>query len=255
MFQGLSRRTLNALIIVCLLIITGINLGFRTDEDTPLEPVDAAPLADTGWHRWQSREGIPVYWQASAGDTLNVVVSGDRQYSLRTGVDASNWAEALSQSDLGTAGPARSAAIALQGPLTGDEMQQAAAFIIRRLSLTAPPRNTYKCQLEFPAGALWYARLQGLGVAAPVSVATKDMKQAAPTRDDWQTFRQSEIKRMRSEWLSASAAIDIAADLAYHRWPENYYSALYQALAQSQRTAPLDFATCQSHSSGAADRR
>ena len=124
MFHGLSRRTLNALIIGCLLIITVINLSFTTDEDSPLEPVDAPPLADTGWHLWHSNKGVPVYWQATASSSLQISITGEDHYAFRTQVPASEWASHLATQITPIAAP-RPAGLALQGPLTGVEMQQA----------------------------------------------------------------------------------------------------------------------------------
>ena len=65
-----------------------------------------------------------------------------------------------------------------------------------------------------------------------------------PSRDEWQNFRTHALRDLREKWLSPSAAIDIQAELAYHRWPNTYFYDLYQDLSQAQRTAPMAFANC-----------
>ena len=252
MFHGLSRRTLNALIIGCLLIITVINLSFTTDEDSPLEPLDAPPLADTGWHLWHSNKGVPVYWQATASSSLQISITGEDHYAFRTQVPASEWASHLATQITPIAAP-RPAGLALQGPLTGVEMQQAASFIIQKLSLTTPDtpgKETSSCQQAYPAGALWWNRERGAGVAQPAASGSKP----APTREAWASFRENEIKRLRREWLNPVSAIDIAAELAYHQRPEEYFLQLYQALAVSQRTEPEAFAQCLTEANSSAPR-
>ena len=242
MFHGLSRRTLNALIIGCLLIITVINLNFTTNEDTPLEPLDAPPLADTGWHLWHSNKGVPVYWQSTASANMQIAVIGEDHYAFKTQVPASDWASHLATRITPTE-HSRRAGLALQGPLTGVEMQQAASFLIQKLSLTAPETPAEKmtlCQQQHPAGALWWNREQGARAVQPASPGHKPI----PTREEWAHFRQGEIKRLRREWLNPGSAIDIASELAYHQQAEDYFLTLYQALAVSQRTEPQAFSEC-----------
>ena len=257
MFHGLSRRTLNALIIGCLLIITYLNLSTTPDEDTPLEPLTLAPLPETGWHLWYSREGVPVYWQSNAEDSLRIAVQGDEDVSFKTRVNGQDWATAL-KARLMNSDSDFAAGIALQGPLSETELKQAASYLISTLQLTPPPTRMSECRQQHPAGALWWNREQGKSTVSdvdlPASVLSTGDAQAAiqpamqsqglPDRDAWQAFRSGEAKRLRREWLSP-AAIDIAADLAYHRWPENDLKHLYQTLATAQRDAPHAFALCQ----------
>lgn len=249
MFHGLSRRTLNAIIIGCLLIITYLNLTTTPTEDTPLEPLTLPPLPETGWHLWYSSEGVPVYWQSNAEDSLRIAIQGDEDVSFKTRVNGQDWATAL-KARLMNFDSDFAAGVALQGPLSETELKQAATYLIATLKLRRPSEGSSKCRKQHPAGALWWNRQQGRSavrkVVLPVDNRTMndDQNDALPGRDTWQAFRSSESKRLRHEWLSPHG-IDMAADLAYHHWPEHDFNHLYQALATSQRNAPHAFALCQ----------
>lgn len=243
MFHGFSRRMLNVLIIGCLLIITWVQLGLKNDEDTPLEPLSVAPLSDTGWQFWQSNEEVPVVWQTLGADKLRIVVKRANAQPLQLSLPVNDWAKALNN-ELPTAKSSTTGAVVLQGAVDSITMQQAAAFVIRRLQLTPPAKSaeSHSCQLEHLAGAYWWNHKAGQSLAMPAQIALD--KYPLPTRDEWQDFRQSAVHELRQKWLSASDAIDIQAELAYHRWPETYFYDLYQDIAEAQRTAPEAYATC-----------
>ena len=44
MLQGLSRKSLNIIILVCLVVITWLNLAGGEDQEPPLEPLALPPL-------------------------------------------------------------------------------------------------------------------------------------------------------------------------------------------------------------------
>ncbi|MEQ3695240.1 MAG: hypothetical protein ACPGGD_03485 [Thalassolituus sp.] len=244
MFHGFSRRTLNVIIIGCLLVITGIQFGFKDNEDTPLEPIAAAPLSDTGWHQWQSNEDVPVSWQTFGTKELHIVIQREALPPIKLNLMLSRWATELSQAfnEISEAATAIPGAIALQGATDPTTMQQAAAYVIRQLQLTPPNHQEHKCQLDHLAGAYWWNQQDGRSLALPATAEITSTE--TPSRDEWQNFRTHALRDLREKWLSPSAAIDIQAELAYHRWPNTYFYDLYQDLSQAQRTAPMTFADC-----------
>ena len=255
MFHSFSRRMLNALIIGCLLIITWVQLGFNDNEDTPLERLSTAPLSDTGWHYWHSNENVPVVWQTLGADQLRVVVLRANDKPLHVSLPLSDWASVLSNALPQTTISSVQGVVALQGAADKTTMQQAAAYIIRQLQLTPPNYQISECQLEHLAGAYWWNQQAGQSLAQPAEhfvinptgqrVLTQSLQNPAlPTRDEWQSFRVRSVRELRQTWLSSSAAIDIQAELAYHRWPETYFYDLYQDLTKARRTAPAAFAEC-----------
>lgn len=267
MFHGFSRRMLNVLIIGCLLIITWIQFGFQDNEETPLEPLHAPPLSDLGWHYWRSNENVPVAWQTFGHDQLHLVIQREKHEPLHLSLPLDNWASALSHA-LPRESNSTKGVVVLQGSADTATMQQAAAFVIRQLQLMPPEIQTNNCQLEYLAGAYWWNHRTGNSLAEPAVVdrhshALSDtslsqgtsgankivpsniaQNTTLPTRDEWQSFRENAVHELRQKWLSPSAAIDIQAELAYHRWPETYFYDLYQDLATAQRTAPAAFVEC-----------
>jgi len=167
MFHGFSRTSLIAIILGCLLTIVLLNTPQNSDEDTPLEPLKVAPLSDTGWSRYDSREGIPVAMQSRAGPTLEIRVHQQAPTDLITlsvplssyaavgsqspGATSTSWALPLKaaldhmQASGASTSPSPSSlspsAIALSGPLSQPEMRQVSAYLIDRLALVAPDAN------------------------------------------------------------------------------------------------------------------
>ncbi|MEK9712090.1 MAG: hypothetical protein VW258_05960 [Thalassolituus sp.] len=126
MFHGLSRRTLNALIIGCLLIITAINLNELNKEDSPLEPINAAPLPDTGWKPWQTREGTLGIMQSVASDSVIIVIRSGQEDMATLALPAADWAESLKVNLSGLV-VTEPAVAAIKGPLSASELLQGAA--------------------------------------------------------------------------------------------------------------------------------
>ncbi|MEC8443447.1 MAG: hypothetical protein VXZ05_04505 [Pseudomonadota bacterium] len=190
MFHGFSRTSLIAIILGCLLTIVLLNTPQNPDEDTPLEPLKVAPLSDTGWSRYDSREGIPVAMQSRAGPTLEIRVHQQAPADLITlsvplasdaAVDSqsteatsTSWALPLKaaldhlQASGAAASPSSSSlspssssppslspsAIALSGPLSQPEMQQVSAYLIDRLALVAPSSLVPDANVQHASEAL-----------------------------------------------------------------------------------------------------
>ncbi|TNC92647.1 MAG: hypothetical protein CSH36_03430 [Thalassolituus sp.] len=239
MLNGLSRRSLNVIIIGSMLLIVWINLR-NSGEDATLEPLTLAPLPAQQWQLWDSSEGVPLRWQTLRSDTLTIAISGAEGYRLHLSIPAENWASALK--DAAPSLPAaRAAGIALQGPLSDEEMRSSAAWLIHHLQLKAPlSRAGQQCQLSYPAGAYWFNDQTNAswGTPAPVNGA------ALPDNAQWAGFREAATRSLRKDWLSPTRSIDIQSELAYHRWPENYLQALYQDLGSAQPDSAALYAAC-----------
>jgi len=243
MFHGLSRRTLNALIIGCLLVITAINLSELNKEDTPLEPIKAAPLPDTGWRSWQTREGALGILQTTASDSVSIIIRSGDETLAELNLPVSDWASNLT-SGLPEISDAQPAVTAIRGPLSEDELLQIAAYLSDHLTLEPPSAGYDSCQQQFPAAALWLNRQQGAEPFTLLNPVPTEAGLSWPDREQWQTFRSEELKTLRRQWLSDTGAIDIALDLAYHRAPDNYLERLYNDLATAQKSAPHNLVEC-----------
>jgi len=240
MFHGLSRRTLNALIIGCLLIITTINLSMKNSEDTPLEAIKAAPLPANVWIRWQTHEGGTGVMQSSASEQLTIIVRGHEKDLMTLTLSPDRWADDLKQQASGKQ-VTEPAVVAIKGPLNEPEMHQLAAWISAELNLQPPAQSYSQCQLAYPAAALWWNRQKDQPAFSAVQTMPPEQW---PAREEWQVFRSEELKQLRRQWLSEHGSIDIALDLAYHRAPDDYLERLYRDLATAQKTAPQAMAEC-----------
>lgn len=238
MFHGLSRWTLNILIIVCLLIIVVIHFANQTNENQPLQPLELPPLPEQQWHRWQTYEGVEVSWQTHLSDSL-VVAIATAKGTERFSVSSHDWTAEL-QTSLKILSKNKEGALVLLGPLNKEDMRNAAAFVINKIGLRAVAdgqKNT--CRDRHPAGAVWW-EAQGTEPTA----AFLEEGFISPIREDWQAFRSKSAVGLREQWLNPESSVDIQLQVTYHQWPADYVAKLYQGLALSQKEAPLRYAEC-----------
>ncbi len=259
MLHGFSRTTLSVLIIVCLLLISWIHLGFKDEEEQPLPALTQPLLADAGWRYWQSLEGVGVYLR-SAGDVNGgylALRTTSAVYTLK--LPATDWAESLKQQLPGNlkGGPAL---LLIAGPWDELSQKTMAAYVIRSLNLQPlePAGGPLPaCIAEHLAGALWLTQallpasaLQPAHAWAalyslPDSLALLTRPDATgPTRSAWAEWRLEQTRILRQNWQNDLSQIDIQADLAYYRPPEDLYRQLYHQLGQSQKTAPAELLQC-----------
>lgn len=252
MLHGFSRTTLSALIIICLLLISWINLGWKDEEQQPLPALQQPPLAATGWQFWQSLEGVGVYLR-SAGDVNGgylALRTTSAVYTLK--LPATDWAESLKQQLPGNlkGGPAL---LMIAGPWDELSQKTMAAYVIRSLNLQPlqPLSGSLPaCIQEHLAGALWLGQKLGLEwqvlAALPGTLASTSPSYMPPLpqRSDWDNWRTEQSRSLRQRWQDDRDQIDIQADLAYYRLPEDLYRQLYTQLGQSQKTAPAELLHC-----------
>jgi hypothetical protein len=263
MLHGFSRTTLSALIIICLLLISWINLGWKDEEQQPLPALQQPPLAAAGWQFWQSLEGVGVYLR-SAGDVNGgylALRTTSAVYTLQ--LPATDWAESLKQQLPGNlkGGPAL---LLIAGPWDELSQKTMAAYVIRSLNLQPlEPLNGSlpACIQEHLAGALWltqallpasalqpapaWATLYSLPDSLDMLISSDTQtKTAEPTRSAWAEWRLEQARLLRQSWQDDRDQIDIQADLAYYRLPEDLYRQLYHQLGQSQKTAPAELLHC-----------
>lgn len=239
MFHGLSRTTLNILIIGCLLFIAGIHLLTRDNATDELPPLELSPLPADAWMTWYSSFGVAVRWQTRASDDLLVRIQGAEGETREFTLPADDWSRALVAE---VTEPEQSivAGLVLAGPLDHEELRNAAAFIVRQQKLVASQASLNLCQVEHPAGAIWWNRQQQRDWTAE-AVASGEPPQS---REAWAEFRQQAARELRQDLFSNARTIDIYARLTYHQWPEDYLTALYNDLGQAQMTAPQAYADC-----------
>ena len=239
MFHGLSRTTLNILIIGCLLFITGVHLLTRDSDSDPLPPLTLPPLPADTWQLWHSTEGVAVRWQGRASEQLQVRILRDGGEVTDIALPVDGWSRALVE-QLDEPEHESAAGLVLAVPMTDTELRNAAAFIIRQQKLVAPPWTQNLCQLENPAGAIWWNRQQQQGWTAEAEPG----EVLPQSRSEWARFREDTAQQLRHDLFNLSRTIDIYAGLTYHQWPDGYLPGLYQDLAQAQMTAPGAYARC-----------
>ena len=244
MFHGLSRTTLNILIIGCLLFIAGVHLLTRQNDQDPLPDLTLPPLPQDHWKHWQNVGGVQVSWQARASDELHIRILREGTEPTNLTLPVSDWGRAL-VTDWPEPDEAAAASLIVTGPLDDSELRNIAAFIIRQQRLVATEAVAATCQLAHPAGAHWWNAQQQLSWATPTQLATTDLASGLPqSRDDWASFREAAARQLRRDLFDQQRSIDIFARVSYHQWPEDYLARLYADLGQAQMTAPQAFADC-----------
>ena len=231
-----SRRTLNIIILSCLVLISWIHLGRTDPEQRPLEPLQLPPLSISPWHRWQTEEGITSYWQQTALPHGQIRLLTRQHQDIR--LPAEHWSQTLQQQPRPET-PQPVSAILLQGPWQERQMQAISAWLIRHWQLQPASTSAETlgiCEQHHAAGSLWFRSHW----ASPVAQLDK----ALPNRSQWQHFRQQRSRELRLRWLSHAGQLDIQSDIAYHRPPSGYYQHLYQALADSQKDAAAAYLNC-----------
>ena len=239
MFHGLSRTTLNILIIGCLLFIAGIHLLTRDNTADELPPLELSPLPSDSWQTWYSSFGVAVRWQTRASDELQVRIQGAEGETREFSLPAQDWSRAL-VAEVSEPEQSIVASLVLAGPLDSEELRNAAAFIVRQQKLMASEASLNLCQVEHPAGASWWNRQQQRDWTAE-AVVSGDLPE---NREAWADFRQQSVRALRQDLFSNERTIDIYARLTYHQWPDDYLTALYKDLGQAQMTAPQAYADC-----------
>ncbi len=250
-----SRPTVTAIMLSSMLLIVVINLRYQHQEDMPLEPLNLPPLPQQVWHGWRSQEGVQVWHAMQAGQQGELMWLYDDGSSARQTLPSDDWASQLAQLPRQTTSTA--ATLLLQGPWTRREAEAISAYVIKRqrlTELTYPGSDLLICLSEQLPGALWLAQQQNKHwqQLAQLSALTEP---TWPDRQQWQQWRQQQARQLRQSWLSAAGQIDIRRHLAYHRWSEDLYQQLYQALGNSQRTAPQQAQQCLLTTSTSSDTR
>ncbi|MAY01052.1 MAG: hypothetical protein CMI08_17960 [Oceanospirillaceae bacterium] len=238
MLQGLSRKTLNIIILVCLVAITWLQLMGKEDEQAALEPLKLPPLHDAGWQSWANSEGVSVWFQSGGtidGGTL--VIRGAHNSSTHLTLPAASWTIPLHQG-LATAPSEEPAVILINGPWSDIEKQAMAALIIREQKLQPMPTTTESwqtCIRQHLPGALWLAQQQGMEWQQlgqlPQQLSGRPLQ--APELQEWAVWRLQQSRELRRNWQDEQTRIDIQADLAYHRLPAGTYADLYTSLADA----------------------
>lgn len=244
MFHGLSRTTLNILIIGCLLFIAGVHLLTRQNDQGPLPALTLPPLPQDHWQHWQNVGGVRVSWQARASDELHIRILREGSEQTDITLPVSDWGRTLV-----TQWPEpehdSAASLIVTGPLDDTELRNIAAFVIRHQRLVAAEPASYACQLAHPAGAHWWNQQQQRSWAMPALLTSDDASAGLPqSRDDWASFRETAARQLRRDLFDQQRSIDIYARVTYHQWPGDYLARLYSDLGQAQMTAPEAFADC-----------
>ncbi|MAD45412.1 MAG: hypothetical protein CMH98_10430 [Oceanospirillaceae bacterium] len=238
MLQGLSRKSLNIIILVCLVVITWLNLAGGEDQEPPLEPLALPPLHDPQWQIWPNNEGVTVLLRAGGtikGGTL--AIRGAEQ-TQQIALPNASWTIPLYRA-LDTAPAEEPAALLISGPWPASEKQAMAALVIREQKLQPLATTTEswpQCIRSHMPGALWLAQQQGkdwqqLGQLADDPAATGI---TPPAQQAWAVWRLQQSRELRRRWQNEQTQIDIQADLAYHRLPFQAYSQLYESLADAR---------------------
>ena len=240
MFHGLSRWTLNIIILACLVLIVWIEFADGNRENQPLEPLNLAPLPQQKWTHWNSLEGVSVYWQSLLSNRLIVIIKQEDQ-AKRYELDAIDWANGLKE-EIEQRPKSAPASLTLMGPLNDQEMASASAYLISELTLLPLKQTDFDpdCQLDFAAGAYWWNMQMGKSLAAPAEINDSSL----PSRAEWQEFRVQATKNIRRMLLNPDSAIDIKSELTYYQWPTGYLAKLYSGLGKAQKEAPLEYKAC-----------
>ncbi|MCD8522359.1 MAG: hypothetical protein LRY66_09240 [Saccharospirillaceae bacterium] len=251
MLHGFSRTTLSALIIVCLLLISWIHLGWKDEEQQPLPALQQPPLATADWQFWQSIEGVGVYLR-SAGDVHGgylALRSASEMHVLS--LPANDWTQPLKQQLPGHV-LGQAVILLVSGPWDELSQKTMAAYVIRSLqlhTLHAASTPLSACVIQHLPGALWLTQQQTTDTGASVlnallSLNTEAVSTPLPDRKTWSEWRLEQTRMLRQNWQNDRRQIDIQADLAYYRPPEDLYRQLYNQLGQSQKTAPAELLQC-----------
>jgi len=240
MLQGLSRKTLNIIILVCLVAVVWLNMaGKHPDQPIP-EPLKLPPLHNDGWRNWNNQEQVTVLLHAGGTIDGGTLVIRSAEQNLHITLPASDWSISL-YAALKTAPSDQPAAILISGPWSDNEKQAIAALVIREQKLLPLQQITHSTEL-WPAcvrnhlpGSLWLAQQQGLEWQQLGQLPLQlNPDTVLPSQQEWEVWRLQQSRELRRHWQDEQSQIDIQADLAYHRLPTQAYSDLYLALADAQ---------------------
>ncbi len=248
MLHGLSRTALNIIIIVCLLLISWIHLSQKDVENEPLEPLQLPPLSNGEWTYWTNNESVSVMLRAGGNIDGGWLLLRGQQKNPALFLPAGNWANALQPQLASLPIKDESAAVVISGPWSVAEQQAMAALVIQQQQLHGGNESRlhwHSCLRQHSAGALWLADQLSLPwyqlaqlTQARVAAITP------PDRSDWADWRLQRSRELRRHWQDEQGLIDIQADLAYHRLPDGTYQALYQSLADAQKTEVTEAMRC-----------
>lgn len=239
--HGLSRTSLNIIIVVCLIVISWIHLSGDDADETLLEPLQQPALYDPHWQSWPNAEQVTVLLRRGGTTAGGRVVlrnaSGHRHFDL----PADNWTIPLQQQLTGLH-QALPGVILVSGPWSDLEQQAIAALLIRELQIQPLPPSSElwpACLSNHLPGALWLAQQAGLSWQTLKQLPQALAQQAPPLlpgQQQWADWRLQQSRTLRRHWQDDGTQIDIQADLAYHRLPENAYRSVYDALADAQKS-------------------
>jgi len=248
MLHGLSRTALNIIIIVCLLLISWIHLSQKDVENEPLEPLQLPSLNSGEWTYWTNNEGVSVLLRAGGNTDGGWLLLRGQQKSQPLFLPASNWADALRPQLASLPGKEEAAAVVISGPWPVSEQQAMAALVIQQQQLhggNGSRQHWDSCLRQHSAGALWLADQLSLPWYKLAQLTRSQAETLSPpARTEWADWRLQRSRELRRQWQDEQGLIDIQADLAYHRLPDGTYQALYQSLADAQKTEVTEAMHC-----------